>query len=70
MITEPPAAPRPQGGCLEVALRELKGKSRALIVTDKPLFDLGYTGKVTSVLDEINVQHQVFYQASDEGCWI
>ena len=58
----PPSDPQPQGGCLEVALKELKGKQRALIVTDKPLFDMGYTTKVTSVLDTINVHHQVFYQ--------
>ncbi len=45
-----------------MALKELKGKQRALIITDKPLFDMGYTDKVTSVLDEINVHHQVFYQ--------
>ena len=30
----------------------IKGKKRAFIVTDKPLFDLGYTKRVTDVLDE------------------
>lgn len=49
-------------GCLPIALRELEGKKRALIVTDKPLFDLGYTEKVTRVLDEIKVDHEVFYE--------
>ena len=43
-----------------MALKELKGKQRAFIVTDKPLFDLGYTDKVTKVLDEVNVHHQVW----------
>ena len=52
------ACPCPSG-CLELALKELKGKQRAFIVTDKPLFDLGYTDKVTKVLDEVNVHHQV-----------
>ncbi|MBQ2886145.1 MAG: bifunctional acetaldehyde-CoA/alcohol dehydrogenase [Alphaproteobacteria bacterium] len=47
-------------GCLSLALKELKGKKRAFIVTDKPLFDLGYTKKVTDVLDEIGVQHKIF----------
>ena len=47
-------------GCLGLALKELKGKKRAFIVTDKPLFDLGYTKKVTDVLDEIGVQHKIF----------
>ena len=56
-----------QGGCLEIALRELKGKQRALIVTDKPLFDMGYAEKVTAVLDDINVHHQVFYQVRERG---
>src|SRR6476620_10496648 len=30
-----------KSGCLPVALRDLAGKKRALIVTDKPLFELG-----------------------------
>ncbi len=47
-------------GCLGLALKELKGKKRAFIVTDKPLFDLGYTKKVTDVLDEIGVQYKIF----------
>ena len=47
-------------GCLSLALKELKGKKRAFIVTDKPLFDLGYTKKVTDVLDEIGVQYKIF----------
>lgn len=47
-------------GCLSLALKELKGKKRAFIVTDKPLFDLGYTKMVTDVLDEIGVQHKIF----------
>ena len=48
-----------KGGCLEVALTDLRGKSRAFIVTDKPLFDMGYADKVTHILDSINVHHQV-----------
>lgn len=47
-------------GCLSLALKELKGKKRAFIVTDKPLFDLGYTKRVTDVLDEIGVQYKIF----------
>ena len=50
-----------KGGCLEVALTELRGKKRAFIVTDKPLFDMGFAEKVTRVLDDINVHHQVGY---------
>jgi acetaldehyde dehydrogenase / alcohol dehydrogenase len=48
-------------GCLPVALGELAGKKRAFIVTDKPLFDLGIVKKVTQVLDEIGVKHDIFH---------
>lgn len=48
-------------GCLPVALRDLVGKERAFIITDKPLFDLGIVDKVTQVLDEIGVKHDVFH---------
>ena len=47
-------------GSLPVALRELNGKKRAFIVTDKPLFDLGYTSQITSVLEEMGMQYQIF----------
>lgn len=53
-------------GCLPVALRELSDKKRAFIVTDKPLFDLGVTEKVTDVLDEIGVKSQVFYDVEPD----
>ncbi|KAG2483733.1 hypothetical protein HYH03_017451 [Edaphochlamys debaryana] len=55
-----------KGGCLEVALRDLQGKHRAFVVTDKPLFDLGYADKVTHILDSINVHHQVFYHVTPD----
>ena len=44
---------------VQVALAELKGKQRAFIVTDKPLFDMGFADRVTKVLDTVNVHHQV-----------
>ncbi len=47
-------------GCLPIALRELAGRKRALIVTDKPLLDLGYVARVTSVLDEVGVAWEIF----------
>lgn len=47
-------------GSLPVALRELQGKKRAFIVTDKSIFDLGFTKQVTDVLEEIGVQYQIF----------
>ncbi|MBD2196893.1 MULTISPECIES: bifunctional acetaldehyde-CoA/alcohol dehydrogenase [Calothrix] len=53
-------------GCLPVALRDLEGKERAFIVTDKPLFDLGIVDKVTQVLDEIGVKHDVFHDVEPD----
>lgn len=55
-----------KGGALEVGLKDLKGKKRAFIVTDKPLFDMGYADKVTNILDQINIQHQVFYHVAPD----
>ncbi|WMM25841.1 bifunctional acetaldehyde-CoA/alcohol dehydrogenase [Tissierella sp. MB52-C2] len=49
-------------GCLGVAVRELgeMGKKKAFIVTDKVLYDLGYTKKLTDVLDESGIAYKVF----------
>ncbi|MFO8064833.1 MAG: bifunctional acetaldehyde-CoA/alcohol dehydrogenase [Spirochaetia bacterium] len=47
-------------GSLEPALTELTGRSRAVIVTDRPLYELGYTEKVTTVLDRIGIRSKVF----------
>ncbi|MGB0564626.1 MAG: bifunctional acetaldehyde-CoA/alcohol dehydrogenase, partial [Spirulinaceae cyanobacterium] len=47
-------------GCLPIALRDLSDKKRAFIVTDQPLFDLGICDRVTHVLDEMGIAHQVF----------
>ena len=55
-----------KGGCLETALTELKGKKRAFIVTDKPLFDMGYADKITTILDSINVGHQTCYHVEPD----
>ena len=53
-------------GCLPVALRELAGKQCAFIITDKPLFDLGLVKKLTAVLDEIGVKHDVFHDVEPD----
>ncbi len=55
-----------KSGCLPVALRELEGKHRAFIITDKPLFNLGVAEKVTNVLDEIGVKHQIFFDVEPD----
>ena len=53
-------------GCLPVALRDLVGKKRAFIITDKPLFDMGMLKEVTDVLEELNIEHQVFYDVQPD----
>ena len=49
-------------GCLPVALAELgeMGKKKAFIVTDKVLFEMGYTNKVTEVLEVQGIQYKIF----------
>ena len=49
-----------KAGSLPLALRDLKGRKRAFVVTDKPLFDLHYTDRVTGVLDELQIDHEIF----------
>lgn len=50
-----------KSGSLGVALTDLAGKKRAFIVTDKMLNDLGYTKKVTNILQEIGVDYEIFF---------
>jgi len=47
-------------GCLPFALKEIAGKKRAFIVTDKPLFELGYVDRVSTVLEDLGIEWQVF----------
>ena len=46
-------------GCLGQGLQSLYGKQRAFIVTDKSLFDLGYTETVSRILDTLGIHHEV-----------
>lgn len=47
-------------GSLPVALQELKGKKKAVIVTDQQLAALGYTDHITEVLENIGVDFRIF----------
>ena len=49
-------------GCLPIALEDLKqmNKSRVLIVTDKFLFENGYTKVITNKLNELGIEHTTF----------
>lgn len=53
-------------GAVGVALRELCGKKKAMIVTDKSLFQLGYTKKITDVLDEMGIAYQIFSEVAPD----
>ena len=55
-----------KGGALDLALRELKGKKRAFIVTDKPLYDLGTCNAITKTLDHVGVAHTIFYDVEPD----
>lgn len=53
-------------GCTDLALKELKGKKRAFIVTGRHLFGSGAVDNVTKVLDEAGIDHQVFFNVKPE----
>ncbi len=53
-------------GSLPLALRDLKGRRRAFLVTDKPLFDLHYANRVTAVLEELNIDTEVFFDVEPD----
>jgi acetaldehyde dehydrogenase/alcohol dehydrogenase len=56
-------------GCLALALDELGAvydKKRAFIVTDKFLYENGYTKSVTDKLDEMNITYSVFFDVEPD----
>ena len=53
-------------GAVDLALRELQGKKRAFIVTDSFLYNSGAVNKITNVLDEIGIEHQVFFDVKPD----
>ncbi len=53
-------------GATDLALRELKGKKRAFIVTDRYLFNSGTVYNVTNVLDDIGVDYQIFFDVKPD----
>ncbi|MCE5347628.1 MAG: bifunctional acetaldehyde-CoA/alcohol dehydrogenase [Bacteroidales bacterium] len=53
-------------GCLPVALHDLEGRKRAFIVTDKPIYDLGYPDKVIEYLKLLNIETNVFYEVEPD----
>ena len=53
-------------GATDLALRELEGKKRAFIVTDRFLFNSGAVDTITKVLDEIGIEHEVFFDVKPD----
>lgn len=56
-------------GCLPVALEELKSslnKKRVFIVTDKFLFENGYTKCITDKLNEMKIEHATFFDVEPD----
>ncbi len=56
-------------GCLPVALDELKtvrGAKRAFIVTDRFLYENGYTRAITEKLDEMGISHATFFDVQPD----
>lgn len=55
-------------GCLSEALSELKqlGRKKAFIVTDRALYQLGIAELITSLLDEMDIGHKVFFDVEPD----
>ena len=53
-------------GATDLALRELKGKKRAFIVTDRFLFNSGTVSRVTNVLEEVGIDYQIFFDVKPD----
>ena len=53
-------------GATDLALRELEGKKRAFIVTDRFLFNSGAIDNITKVLDEIGIEHEGFFDVKPD----
>ena len=53
-------------GATDLALRELVGKKRAFIVTDRFLFNSGAVNAITNVLDDIGIEHEVFFDVKPD----
>ncbi len=53
-------------GATDLALRELNGKKRAFIVTDRYLFNSGTVYNVTNVLEDIGIDYQIFFDVKPD----
>ncbi len=53
-------------GATDLALRELQGRKKAFIVTDRFLFNSGAANGIIKVLDEIGIDHEVFFDVKPD----
>ena len=53
-------------GSTDLALRELEGKKRAFIVTDRFLFNSGAVDNIVKVLNEIDIDYQIFFDVKPD----
>ena len=53
-------------GATDLALRVLKDKKRAFIVTDRFLFNSGAIYNITNVLDELDIDYQIFFDVKPD----
>ena len=53
-------------GCLPVALADLKGRKKAFLVTDKPLYDLGIPETIVEHLNNLGIDASVFYEVKPD----
>ena len=53
-------------GCLAQAMDDLKGKTRAVIVTDKGLFQLGLCEVITTELERLRIDYEIFHDVKPD----
>ena len=53
-------------GATDLALRELKGRKKAFIVTDRFLFNSGAANGIIKVLDELGIDHEIFFDVKPD----
>ncbi len=53
-------------GATDLALRELVGKKRAFIVTDRYLFNSGMVDRLTGPLTECNIDYQIYFDVKPD----
>lgn len=55
-----------QYGSLPVAIKDLKGRKRAFIITDKPLYELGITTELETELEKLGIKCDIFYDVEPD----